>query len=783
MSGELKLVVFEDQLAHTVHQLSVNLLEIASVDSMFQHVGKSLVDDLGFNYCSIFLLHENKFQPLKEIAWGTAVEAFKADEIDVLLKQTKAHLPSPLPIFLKKQNEQCRSIIALLSYGRLQGLLILDWLEDEKRSQFFNNFSSVLSTILHLTLEKELQVKRYNETISQLKHSEKVQSSLFAITEIAHSSEDHIEFYKGLHQIIGQLMYSDNLFIAIFDEEKNLIHFPYFIDTVDNIDPNEFFSEERLRRTITGLILRERKALLANTSDLLKLHKEDYIDLIGSAPVSWLGVPFFSDRGLSGAIVVQSYLEKYKFGEKDKELLIYVSQHIGEALRRKLDEENLHHRAMHDALTGLPNRHLLLDRLKHALSLLERKKENYVAILFLDLDRFKAVNDTFGHIVGDGLLKEVSQVIQQCLRKGDTLGRIGGDEFAIVLDSLTDLQHAELLAERIIQALEEPKLVCEHKILISTSIGISSTQDPGQTAEEILCQADEAMYKAKSRGRGCYCVYEDFMSLGNNEKNNLESEIIDAIESAQLEMYYQPIICINSGVVHGFESLVRWFHPDRGLIRPDAFIPKAEKSDLILKIDWHVLEQVICQLKIWLLKHPQYEDLSISVNISGKHLSLRTFPEKLQQLLDKYTLSGSSIKLEITEHALVENVDSVFHVIKELNDMDVHLMLDDFGTGYSSLSYLHKFSMNTVKVDRSFISDMSSNPEDNHVIKAIFALADAMDINVVVEGVEQGWQLECLQQMGGKYVQGFLVSKPVTADQVHDILNENIDYSSLINSV
>ncbi|PIP81344.1 MAG: hypothetical protein COW84_00385 [Gammaproteobacteria bacterium CG22_combo_CG10-13_8_21_14_all_40_8] len=780
MSNDFKQIEIDKPLAEVVYSFSRSALRVHSITEMCQSISSTLIESLDFHYCSISLLDKETHQLQKQSAQGDPLEAFIEDQDSSLLQQIEQKLPAKYPVFVKKEEESYRAVVALMHRNGLQGIMVIDWIHSPTKTDLFYQFSPVLSSIMYLTLEKELLIHRFKNSIIELEYSEKVQSALFEISQISHTSKNLDDFFQGLHRIVAQLMYAENFFIAIVDNEKQSIRFPYFVDTMDKIEPNRVFSNDMLKRSITGYILSTKTPLLATKKRLSELDQSGEFDLLGSETEFWLGVPFFSERELSGAVVVQSYIKNISYTDKDKELLVYVSQHIGEALRRKLDEDSLQHRAMHDALTGLPNRHLFLDRLEHALNQLGRGKKIQVTVLFLDLDRFKFVNDTMGHAIGDELLKIVSAEIESCLRKGDTLGRLGGDEFAIVLDSLSDIHQAMKLSSRIIALLEKTKIINRHQISISTSIGIASTHETNQTAEEIIRQADKAMYEAKAKGRGCYCVYQDLVDVETHGIPDLKKALVSAMEHDQLEMHYQPVICINTGELNGFESLVRWNHPEKGLINPDSFIPIAEESDLILDIDWHILNLVMKQQQDWKTRLPNQKLVVISVNISGKHLANKSFPKQLKALFEKNGICPDCIKLEITEHALVENIDAVTEVIGALKTMGVQLMLDDFGTGYSSLSYLHKFALDTVKIDRSFLTDMDPDLDKNHVIKSIIALAEALEMNVVVEGVEATWQLDCLQKMGKHFVQGFLISKPVSINEVETMLSTNMDYSHLI---
>ena len=419
--------------------------------------------------------------------------------------------------------------------------------------------------------------------------------------------------------------------------------------------------------------------------------------------------------------------------------------------------------AHHDALTGLPNRRLFHDRLEQALAQAGRGVD--LAVLCLDLDRFKAVNDTLGHPVGDKLLQEVAQRLAACVREGDTLARLSGDEFAILQIGLTRPEDAALLAHRTIRVLGEPYEVASHRVVIGTSIGISVTPRDGASVDALLKNADTALYRAKAEGRGVFRFFEQAMDAELQARRVLELDIRRAIEEAQFELYYQPLISLPTHEISGFEALLRWHHPERGLVSPAEFIPIAEDTGLIDTIGAWVLRQACSEATGW------PEHVKIAVNLSPAQFRSDELVGIVNQALIASGLEPSRLELEITESVLLQQDDPNLMTLHRLRQMGVRISMDDFGTGYSSLSYLRSFPFDKIKIDRSFVKGLSNDGGSVAIVRAVTGLSRSLGITTTAEGVETDEQLHCLAREGCHEVQGYLFSKPVPADRVPMLLN------------
>ncbi|HKZ03316.1 MAG TPA: EAL domain-containing protein [Pyrinomonadaceae bacterium] len=440
--------------------------------------------------------------------------------------------------------------------------------------------------------------------------------------------------------------------------------------------------------------------------------------------------------------------------------LIFQIQDISD---RKRAEETLHHDAFHDRLTGLPNRALFMDHLKLAIARLQRRDDQMFAVLYIDLDRFKVVNDSLGHMVGDELLIGIARRLESCLRPGDTIARLGGDEFTVLLEDIGDGSVITPIAERIQQELSSPFSLSGREVFTTVSMGIAISSKEYGRPEDILRDADTAMYRAKSMGKARHETFDTQMHSQAIKLLQLETDLRRALEREEFLVAYQPIMSLETGALRGFEALIRWHHPEHGLVSPMDFIPVAEETGMIVQIGEWVLSEACQQMRKWQLIFPSDPPIFMSVNLSVRQFSQLDLIEKVVSILDETKLAPTSLKLEITESAVMENVENAINMLNQLRALGVQLAMDDFGTGYSSLSYLHRFPINTLKIDRSFITRMAENNENAEIVRTISGLAQNLGMDVVAEGVETSEQLEILKGLGCQYGQGYFFSKPLDA--------------------
>lgn len=439
---------------------------------------------------------------------------------------------------------------------------------------------------------------------------------------------------------------------------------------------------------------------------------------------------------------------------------------------RKLYERQLQHDALHDALTGLPNRTLFMDRLEHALARARRRPDDLFAVLFLDLDRFKVVNDSLGHLLGDRLLVEFARRMERCVRPGDTVSRLGGDEFTILLEDLSSRDEAIQIAERIQAELVFPFNLGGQDVYTSASIGIALGSADYGRADQLLRDADTAMYRAKSAGKARHEVFQKAMHADVLTLLHLETDLRRAVERAEFTLDYQPIMDLESHRLIGFEALIRWHHPQRGTISPSEFILTAEETGLIVPIGWWVLKEACQQMQVWHTRFPEHHGLAISVNLSARLFRQVGLHERVVEVVRSAGLSCSNVKLEITESALMDYAEASVLTLRQLKQAGIQVQIDDFGTGYSSLNYLQRFDIDALKIDRSFVSRLGIAGENSEIARTIITLARNLGMKVVAEGIETEIQLAQLQALGCDWGQGYLLSHPLKPFEVEQLLQE-----------
>ena len=436
---------------------------------------------------------------------------------------------------------------------------------------------------------------------------------------------------------------------------------------------------------------------------------------------------------------------------------------------KKQVEEKIQHMAHHDALTQLPNRALLYDRIGQAIAQAQRNREA-LALLFIDLDRFKTVNDSLGHPVGDRLLKTVGERLMTCTRGSDTVARIGGDEFVVLLGYLEEPEDARHVAQKVLDALSEPVMIDTHELKVTPSIGICAYPHDGEDVETLMRNADTAMYHAKQMGRNNYQFFTQAMNDAAQERLLLENDLRHALERGEFTLHYQPQLDLNTGGIVGFEALVRWRHPQRGMVAPSQFILAAEETGLIGPLGEWVLRQACSQARVW--HEAGYPQLQVAVNCSAQQFQRERFDETVRHILRETGLPAGRLDLEITESIIIQRSEEVIARFQALDDMGVRISIDDFGTGYSSLSYLKRLAIHQLKIDQSFVRDISSDPDDAAIVSAIIAIAHSLGLEVVAEGVETAEQLAFLKSLGCDAAQGYYFSKPLPGEEFTQLLAE-----------
>ena len=632
--------------------------------------------------------------------------------------------------------------------------------------------------------------------IVERQRGERLQRALFRIAELSITSESLERFYAQVHDVVGELLYARNFYIALRSRDGQRLEFPYSIDERDARRNSRLLSAG-----MTEYVLTTGAPILADRPRIGELESAGLVRSHGTLANCWLGVPLYRDDAVVGVIAVQSYSPAIAFSRRDQELLTFVAHHIGIGLMRKQSqdrlvvahaeleqrveertgelaranaelleqigerlraEQRLTHQARHDALTGLPNRQQVLDRLTEAITAARGVRlsggaspARTFAVLFLDLDRFKLVNDSVGHSAGDELLVEAGRRIVGAVREGDIVARLGGDEFAILVEGIEGLSMAEDLSQRILLALGRPCWIGGREVFPSASLGIAMWHPRYRSGAELLRDADAAMYRAKASGRDRCAVFDEDMREEAMRILDLEADLRRAINCDNFVPYYQPIVRLSDGEIIGHEALLRWPHPTRGVLTPGDFIGLGEDSGLIEEVDWLMYARVIAELSTG-------GEGYISINVSPRHFRSSDFAERLMRLVDTAGADPSRLRIEITEVALLDDAPRAVHTLSVLRERGVMAQLDDFGTGYSALSYLHRFPIECLKVDQSFVAGLigSNRHESIAVVRAIQALAGTLGIHTVGEGVETPEQRQTLLELGCCYGQGYLLGRP-----------------------
>jgi len=623
--------------------------------------------------------------------------------------------------------------------------------------------------------------------ILERQRAERLQKALFQVAELATADISRNEFYRRVHGVVGELINARNFFIALLSADGASLDFAYFVD-----ETSEDFASRPLGRGASEYVLRNGKAILRK-EDMLALAERGELDLdvVGKLAVCWLGVPLQVGDQTIGLIVVQSYDEATQYGPAELELLSFVASQVANSLHRRRSAEALHtayaqlerrvmertqdlskeilereraeeqlkHQVMHDNLTGLPNRAYLRERLDRVLARMKRDPDRHCALLYLDVDRFKVINDSLGHLAGDDVLKEIAVRLQGCVREPDLVARLSGDEFAILLEEAPIPDTAVKVAQRVLLALGMPMAIDGKQIEPSASIGIAIGDSHHQVAGDVLRDADAAMYRAKKQGRKRFELFDESLQKSVVDVLALEGELRTALQRDEFEPWLQPIVRLSTGELVGHEALLRWNHPSRGLLGPADFLQVAQDSGSLEAIDWRMFE-ASCRLAARL--DPREDAPFLTINVSPQHFRRPDFDQRLLDVARRAGLPPGRLLVEITEGSLIDHPQAVRTTLDRLREAGIGAALDDFGTGYSSLSYLHTFPLRLLKIDRSFVIEMDAAAQNSSakIVAAVFAMARTLGLEVIAEGIETEEQRQVLAALGCEYGQGYLLGRP-----------------------
>lgn len=707
-----------------------------------------------------------------------------------------------------KRGYQTIGVIALQSYDKKLYF-------DDRDCQLLEFIAEHLVTAIDRVRSRELLEKnirqrtqkltatnvKLQQEIAERQKAVKMHKALLSISELSSSGKDINSFYQILHGEVDSFLPAKNLYISLLSEDETTLSFPYYQDEkVDYPEPRQLangITELAIRTGLPLLITGENVYILSEQGGISK-QKFTLNYPVEKLPKAWLGAPLIEHGKIIGVLAIQHYHNEHAYQHCDLELIRFVSQHIASAIMRKKAqedaqqsheelekivnlrtqelqatnlnlrmqieerrkaEERLYFEAHHDALTKLPNRAMFSDRLSYALSHVKRHPKNRFAVLFIDLDRFKMINDTLGHHAGDVFLVEIAARLSDCVRDNDILARLGGDEFVVLLDSLQSQDDVEEVASRIISAIEKPFDLEGHTLYSNASIGIAVSSNHYADSNEILRDADAAMYQAKSLGRGRYVFFDESMREKLIASMTLEQELRIAIKEKQFELHYQQISDLELTSTIGFEALLRWNHPTKGLLTPSEFLFMAEETGMILDIETWVIEEVCIQLQQW-KSHEKYSHSFIGINLSGRHLTQVNQLSMLIDLIKINTIEPERLILEFNESAFTQHAELALKGLKKLKEFGVKLALDDYGAGLSSLNFLHSYPFEFIKLDRSFIRSLNANEDNISLVKALHDLGSQFGFRLVAEGIESQDMLDKLQRVGCEFGQGYHISRP-----------------------
>lgn len=634
-------------------------------------------------------------------------------------------------------------------------------------------------TVLLRTQELSTLNAALRQEVAERERAEHLQSALFQIAELSSQPGDMAELFHSLHLIVGELLVALNFYIALFDNATGEVTFPYYVDERVHRRP----PARRGQRGFTEYVIRQRRACLIDQEETLVLEASGEVEPINvdNRSSSWLGIPLFDGDDVRGVLAVQSYSPLVRYSLRDQELLTFVSRHIDTALARRSAAEAVHtanlrlearvqdrtreldlanaklqHENSHDSLTGLPNRSHLQQRLQSAWREF-RTSGKHLGVMFIDLDRFKLVNDSLGHHFGDQLLTQTADRLRSCMRESDLLARLGGDEFAVLAVG-APLDTTIGIAERILAAFDLPFFIDGHAVFSSCSIGVVGADSQfHQEPADLLRDADMAMYRVKNGGRDSFAVFNQELRREVSDQVEREGALRNALKRTdELIPHFQPIVCVTTGKLLALEALIRWRLPDGSVMAPGYFLPALEGLRLIGRLDLYMLQCVVA-----ILARPGNEHWpTVHVNCSSYSITRPEFAGEVLALLARYDMSPARLCLELTEGALVAEPELARQSMKQLADHGVSVVLDDFGAGFSSLSYVHQYHFTGLKIDKSFTLELTTSSRSRAIVRAIVRMAESLDLTVVAEGVEDQATLDLLREIGAGQAQGYFFAVP-----------------------
>jgi len=776
-SNQLGKLLDEQQLTQERLSFSNDLLKASHSHESLARLLETIVNrtckSLGGDICFLSLYDEKK---RKLICVAHSQGGYKAEgHFQIALDETSLHadvFKSSKPISIENVPNSLRSHIKLKKeFNILSAAAVPLYSNDETigvlqiaSTKYTHDFTEHEIKTLQAFAKEAAIIQLFFEDLKKRRKAET------AITQImqAVSTATGTDFFKAITLQMANILQADSCGVAstISDNLETVETLAFFLD--GKINDNFKY---RLKGTPCQSIIGNKAC--SYTSNIQKLFPND-IYLIENKMESYVGTPLFNSQKKPLGLLFATFRNKIENIEFNESILHIFAARTAAEIERTQNEEHIKHMAYYDGLTQLPNREFLLDRLQNAI---EHAKQNNtkLAVMMMDLDNFKKINDSLGHPIGDGLLKDVATRLQKHIRKEDTVARLGGDEFVILQSGFetreSTITHINRIAKQLHATLKEHYYIAEHTLMISTSCGIAIFPDDGDSAELLIKHADTALYKAKESGRDNYRFFSNEMNIAAIERLEMESAIHTGIKEQQFEVAYQPKVSIQDNRIIGAEILLRWNHPVLGYISPERFIPIADETGQIIELGEFVFEQACIETsKLWCKPGFCKEIYSLSVNVSPRQFQHHGFIEKIKSIMNTHNTNPLCIELEVTENILIEDTNKVSDRLQTLKDLGLKISIDDFGTGYASFRYLQQLPIDMIKIDRSFISHICSNTSDLAIVKTIMTMAENLDIKIIAEGVETAEQLDLLSQLGCKYYQGYYYSKPINAEKFNEMI-------------
>ena len=593
-----------------------------------------------------------------------------------------------------------------------------------------------------------------------------IEKTLYKVSSIIHDSKSLNIIFEKLGAVIKDSIGIKNFYVALINWELDLITFPYYQDIKDH-SPKEKFSSGK---GMTNYAIKKNRQILINQSEYQKLVDKNLVEAIGTAPYYWLGTPLKDcNQSVVGLIAIQTYDKKVEFKEDHIKLMNFISEQLTLAIERFHHIKEVEHLTYYDPLTELPNKSLLFEEGNKIINSME--KESFIACLFIDLDNFMVINDTYGDYLSNKILQKVSYNLSKMKSDKINIYYWGADKFTIIIKDCNNIQEIKKISEDI-----KTNIACNIKlnnqnIPITSSIGISICPIHSENINDLCRDADIAMHQAKEKGKNQFYIFEEYMKDIIISDYGINQSLQEAVDKEQWEIYYQPQIDSESNQIIGFEALIRWNHPEKGLIMPSNFIPRAEMNDCIFDIGRYVLTEVCKQTSFW--KQKYNKNLIASINLSPKEFEREELIPLIDQTLKKFNLKPENLVIEITENTFLNNN---VNQIEDIKKRGIKISIDDFGTGYSSLSYLHEYSIDTIKIDKSFVHNINTDNQKKILSNSIINLAENLNLDIVTEGIENKNELKFFTDKNCKKFQGYYFSKPLSADRFEKIISNKFQF-------